>query len=53
MVALGGLIAHVPIVSKAAALEALQMELKGKKAALLQLNLQALETGMAGRLQTE
>jgi len=53
MVALGGLIAHVPIVSKAAALEALQMELKGKKAALLQLNLQALETGMAGHLPTE
>ena len=52
IVALGGLIARGPVVSKAAAIEALQMELKGKKAALLQLNLQALETGMAGELQT-
>jgi 2-oxoglutarate ferredoxin oxidoreductase subunit gamma len=52
IVALGGLIARVPVVSKAAAIEALQMELKGKKAALLPLNLQALEAGMAGEVVT-
>jgi hypothetical protein len=39
-------------VSTAAAIEALQMELKGKKAALLPLNLQALEAGMAGEVVT-
>ncbi len=45
VVALGGLIARVPIVTHDAAVAALRMELSGKKAALLELNLQALAAG--------
>ena len=45
IVALGGLISRVPIVSKDSVIEALRHELSGKKAALLQLNLQALDAG--------
>jgi 2-oxoglutarate ferredoxin oxidoreductase subunit gamma len=50
IVALGGLIARVPIVSKDAAMTALRMELSGKKAALLDLNLQALAAGQEAAL---
>lgn len=50
IVALGGLIARVPIVSKEAAVEALRLELSGKKAALLDLNLQALTAGQEAAL---
>jgi 2-oxoglutarate ferredoxin oxidoreductase subunit gamma len=50
IVALGSLIARVPIVSKEAAIEALRHELSGKKAALLDLNLQALTAGQEAAL---
>ena len=50
IVALGGLIARVPVVSKDAAMEALRRELSGKKAALLDLNLQALAAGQEAAL---
>jgi len=45
VVALGALIARVPIVTKDGALAALKKELAGKKSALLDLNIQALEAG--------
>jgi len=51
VVALGALIARVPVVGKAAAIEALKKELSGKKAALLALNLEALTAGMEDVLQ--
>jgi len=51
IVALGGLISRVPIVSKDSVIEALRHELSGKKAALLQLNLQALDAGQQAALQ--
>jgi 2-oxoglutarate ferredoxin oxidoreductase subunit gamma len=51
IVALGGLISRVPIISKESVIEALKMELSGKKAALLQLNLQALDAGEKAALQ--
>jgi 2-oxoglutarate ferredoxin oxidoreductase subunit gamma len=51
IVALGGLISRVPIVSKDSVIEALRHELSGKKAALLQLNLQALDVGEQAALQ--
>jgi 2-oxoglutarate ferredoxin oxidoreductase subunit gamma len=51
IVALGGLISRVPIVTKASVIEALRMELAGKKAALLDLNLQALDAGEQAALQ--
>jgi len=51
IVALGGLISRVPIVSKDSVIEALRHELSGKKAALLQLNLQALDAGEQAALQ--
>ncbi len=50
VVALGGLIARVPIVTHDAAVAALRMELSGKKAALLDLNLQALAAGQEAAL---
>jgi 2-oxoglutarate ferredoxin oxidoreductase subunit gamma len=51
IVALGGLISRLPIVSKTSVVEALRMELAGKKAALLDLNLQALDAGETAALQ--
>lgn len=45
IVALGGLIGRVGVVSRDAVEQALRKELSGKKAALLDLNLQALEAG--------
>jgi 2-oxoglutarate ferredoxin oxidoreductase subunit gamma len=45
IVALGGLIGRVGLVSREAVIEALRKELSGKKAALLDLNLKALEAG--------
>ena len=51
VVALGALVARVPIVGKDAAIEALKKELSGKKAALLDLNLKALAAGMEDVLQ--
>jgi len=52
VVALGGLIAKLPIVTKDSAIAALKYELSGRKAALLPLNITALEAGMAGELVT-
>lgn len=46
IVALGGLIGKVGLVSRSAAVEALTKELSGKKAALLDLNVKALDAGM-------
>jgi 2-oxoglutarate ferredoxin oxidoreductase subunit gamma len=46
IVALGGLIGRVPLVSKNAVLSALKYELSGKKAALLDLNAKALDAGL-------
>jgi 2-oxoglutarate ferredoxin oxidoreductase subunit gamma len=51
VVALGGLISRVPIVGKDSVIEALRHELSGKKAALLDLNLQALDAGEQAALQ--
>jgi len=51
IVALGGLISRVPIVTKESVIEALRHELSGKKAALLELNLQALDAGEQAALQ--
>jgi 2-oxoglutarate ferredoxin oxidoreductase subunit gamma len=45
IVALGGLIGRVGLVSRDAVIEALKKELSGKKAALLDLNLKALDAG--------
>ncbi|RPH82331.1 MAG: 2-oxoacid:ferredoxin oxidoreductase subunit gamma [Candidatus Rokuibacteriota bacterium] len=52
IVALGALIARVPIVGKDTAIAALKKELSGKKAALLDLNLQALEAGAQAAMAT-
>ena len=46
IVALGGLIGRVGLVSRDAVIEALRKELSGKKAALLDLNLKALDAGV-------
>lgn len=46
IVALGTLVASVPVVTKESVVEALKHTLTGKKAALLDLNLKALEEGM-------
>jgi 2-oxoglutarate ferredoxin oxidoreductase subunit gamma len=51
IVALGALISRVPIVGREAAAEALRHELSGRKAALLDLNLEALDAGMSAALQ--
>ncbi len=45
IVALGGLVGRVGLVSREAVIKALQKELSGKKAALLDLNLKALDLG--------
>jgi 2-oxoglutarate ferredoxin oxidoreductase subunit gamma len=45
IVALGGLISRVPIVGREAVIKALKYELSGKKAALLDLNITALDAG--------
>jgi len=50
VVALGVLIARVPIVTRDAVIEALKLELSGKKAALLDLNLKALDAGQEAAL---
>ena len=50
MVALGGLIGRVGLVSRDAVIEALKKELSGKKAALLDLNLKALDAGQQAAL---
>ena len=46
VVALGALIGRIGLVGRRAVVEALSKELAGKKAALLELNLKALEAGM-------
>jgi 2-oxoglutarate ferredoxin oxidoreductase subunit gamma len=51
IVALGGLIGRVGIVGKDAVVAALKKELAGKKAALLDLNLKALDAGQQAALQ--
>jgi 2-oxoglutarate ferredoxin oxidoreductase subunit gamma len=51
IVALGALIARVPIVGRDAVLAGLKKELSGKKAALLDLNLKALTAGQDAALQ--
>jgi 2-oxoglutarate ferredoxin oxidoreductase subunit gamma len=48
IVALGGLVGRLGLVSREAVFEALKKELSGKKAALLDLNLKALEAGIQG-----
>jgi 2-oxoglutarate ferredoxin oxidoreductase subunit gamma len=50
IVALGGLIGRVGVVSRDGVAEALKKELSGKKAALLDLNLKALEAGQQAAL---
>jgi 2-oxoglutarate ferredoxin oxidoreductase subunit gamma len=45
IVALGGLMGRLGLVSRGAVVEALTKELSGKKAALLELNLKALDAG--------
>jgi len=50
VVALGGLIGRVGLVSRDAVIEALKKELSGKKAALLDLNLKALDAGQQAAL---
>ncbi|HOC19042.1 MAG TPA: 2-oxoacid:acceptor oxidoreductase family protein [Vicinamibacterales bacterium] len=52
VVALGALIARVPIVGRDSALAALRKELSGKKAALLDLNFAALDAGLQAAAQT-
>jgi 2-oxoglutarate ferredoxin oxidoreductase subunit gamma len=52
IVALGALIARVPIVSREAVLDGLRKELSGKKAALLELNLKALAAGTQAAMAT-
>jgi 2-oxoglutarate ferredoxin oxidoreductase subunit gamma len=52
LVALGGLIGRVGLVSREAVVEALKKELSGKKAALLDLNLKALDAGQQGVMAT-
>ncbi len=51
VVALGALIARVPIVGRDAVTDGLKKELAGKKAALLELNLKALHAGEQAALQ--
>lgn len=51
IVALGGLIGRVGLVGRDAVIEALKKELSGKKAALLDLNLKALDAGQQAALQ--
>jgi 2-oxoglutarate ferredoxin oxidoreductase subunit gamma len=51
IVALGALIARVPVVTKDSVIKALQHELTGRKAALLDLNLKALEAGEQAALE--
>jgi len=51
IVALGALVAQVPLVSRDSVVEALKKELSGKKAALLDLNLKALAAGQQAALQ--
>ncbi|HSK08483.1 MAG TPA: 2-oxoacid:acceptor oxidoreductase family protein [Vicinamibacterales bacterium] len=46
VVALGALIARIPVVTREGAIAALRKELSGKKAALLDLNLTAIDAGM-------
>ncbi len=46
VVALGALVGRVGLVGRSAVIEALTKELAGKKAALLELNLKALDAGM-------
>lgn len=48
IVALGGLIGTVGLVTRDSVIEALKKELSGKKAALLELNLKALDAGQQG-----
>ena len=48
IVALGGLIGRTGLVTRESVIEALKKELSGKKAALLDLNVKALEAGQAG-----
>jgi 2-oxoglutarate ferredoxin oxidoreductase subunit gamma len=50
IVALGGLIGRVGLVSRDAVIKALEKELSGKKAALLGLNLKALDAGQQASL---
>jgi 2-oxoglutarate ferredoxin oxidoreductase subunit gamma len=50
VVALGGLIGRVGVVSRSGVIEALKKELSGKKAALLDLNLKALDAGQHAAL---
>jgi len=50
VVAFGALIALAPVVTRASAVEALKMELSGRKAALLDLNLQAFDAGQEAAL---
>jgi 2-oxoglutarate ferredoxin oxidoreductase subunit gamma len=50
VVALGGLIGRVGVVSRSGVIEALKKELSGKKAALLDLNLKALDVGQHAAL---
>ncbi|RPJ85169.1 MAG: 2-oxoacid:ferredoxin oxidoreductase subunit gamma [Acidobacteria bacterium] len=53
VVALGALISRVPVVTRDSAIAALQKELSGRKAALLDINIQALEAGQqADRAET-
>jgi len=52
IVALGALIARVPIVGRDTAVAALKKELSGKKAALLDLNLEALDAGAQAAVAT-
>jgi 2-oxoglutarate ferredoxin oxidoreductase subunit gamma len=51
IVALGALIARVPIVGRDAVIDGLKKELSGKKAALLELNLKALTAGQEAAMQ--
>jgi len=52
LVALGGLIGTVGLVSRGSVIEALKKELSGKKIALLDLNLRALDAGQQGVMAT-
>ena len=51
IVALGGLVGRVGLVSRKAVIAALNKELSGKKAALLDLNLKALDMGAQAAMQ--
>jgi 2-oxoglutarate ferredoxin oxidoreductase subunit gamma len=52
IVALGGLIGRLGLVSRASVVEALKKELSGKKAALFDLNVKALDAGQQGVMAT-